>query len=351
MIKKEKIDSADIARLAGVSRATVSRVINKKGVVTPETTEKVMKVIQRYAYTPNLQAQVLAGKHSNTIGLFFTTYSKDIHINFEDSHMDFIIRMVINAASINDYYVLVKTIADPNAPIAQLQIRDMFVQNRIDAGIFINFPNYCGMIEELIASGYIVGLFDHNLSGRNEPNRIIVNMNDKAIVDAVDYLASLGHKRVMCLHGDLDRQNGKQKHDAFRRGAEKHGFYSPPEWQLFTHFSGWSSREVMSRFLKKTRELPTAICCANDAIAFGVMDILKEHGIRIPQDISVTGADDIALSRFVTPALTTSRVDFYNIFHTLTKKVIDYLEKPFEKPCCTTFSSEFVARDSCCRIH
>lgn len=346
MEKKGKIDSAEIARIAGVSRATVSRVINNKGVVKPETVEKVMQVIQRFSYTPNLQAQVLAGKRSNTIGLFFTANARQADRS-EDSHMDFIVSMVIDAASASDFYVLVKTVSDPANALLQSRIRDMFSQNRIDAGIFIGFPNHYALIEELIASGYVLGIFDQYISGRNEPNRIIVNIDGKAMTDSVDYLASLGHTRIMCLHGDPARFSGQEKHDAFQRSLARRGLYSPPEWQLFTRFSGWSAAEQMEQFLKKTKEIPTALCCANDTIAFGALDVLKKHGIRVPDDISVTGADDIRLSRFYTPALTTNRVDFNSLLNTLTSKVIEYLDTPFKRQFRAVFSSELVVRASC----
>lgn len=350
MDKKGKINSSEIARMAGVSRATVSRVINNTGDVKPETAEKVMQIVQRFAYTPNLQAQVLAGKRSNTIGLFFTTGDRQVHKSTEDSHMDFIVGMVIDAASANDFYVLVKTISDPESSLMQSRIRDMFAQGRIDAGIFIGFPNNHALIEELVATGYVVGIFDQQIPGRNEPNRIIVNMDGKAMGDSLDYLVSLGHRRIMCLHGDMARHSGKEKYDAYQAGVARYGLHSPPEWQLFTHFSAWSARAQMEQFLKKARELPTALCCANDTIAFGALEVLKKHGIRAPEDISVTGADDIALSQFFTPALTTNRVDFYSLLNTLTTKVIEYLDTPFERQFQAVYSSELVVRDSCRRI-
>ncbi|MDR2535722.1 MAG: LacI family transcriptional regulator, partial [Treponema sp.] len=151
------IDATEIARIAGVSRATVSRVINNYAFVKPDTRSRVLAVIEQYAYSPNLSAQILAGKPSNTIGLFLTvmdyTSSKS---RLEDTHINFMTERVIHTAMSRGYYVLVYQVGDIAALIEKKKLSDMFIQSRIDAGIFVGFPNQCDVIEELVGRGGVV---------------------------------------------------------------------------------------------------------------------------------------------------------------------------------------------------
>ncbi|GAE36133.1 LacI family DNA-binding transcriptional regulator [Halalkalibacter akibai] len=146
-MKRNKINSAQIAKLAGVSRSTVSRVINNYPNVPSETREKVMKIIKENDYFPDMSAQVLAGKNMRTIGLFIIdkgSVSSDFTSNT-------LITSVIEEASKHDYYVLTNIIRDCRSPNNVERVKAVFYQNRIDAGIFMGTDNHEPLIEELIA--------------------------------------------------------------------------------------------------------------------------------------------------------------------------------------------------------
>ncbi|HEY5584365.1 MAG TPA: LacI family DNA-binding transcriptional regulator [Ruminiclostridium sp.] len=347
----KRINSHEIARIAGVSRSTVSRVINNINNVKPDTRERVLQIIKDYDYSPDFSAQMLAGKPSNTIGLFVSSnrmFSNKISV--EDLLMDFMLARVIEIASEHDYFVLSRIIGDVNDISNQTKIREMFTQRRIDAGIFIGFPNFYSSIEEMVASGYVIGVLDQNIPGRNEPNRIVVNFDDDTMENAVNYLYGLGHRKIATIMGDPRRFNGQQKEQAFFRAMKKLGIVPKKEWIIRGNFNRYLAKLEIEKFLSRNKEMPTAILCANDDMAFGAMKALESFNIKIPDDVSVVGIDDSFLSRYYKPALTSFRVDFDDMLRILTENVIDCIQKPFTEPHRFTISSELIARESSRKI-
>ncbi|MBB6731749.1 LacI family DNA-binding transcriptional regulator [Cohnella sp. CBP 2801] len=345
-MRKSEINSVEIARLAGVSRSTVSRVVNNYANVPPETRAKVMKVIEEHRYVPNLSAQVLAGKGTRTIGLFVIEAG---HVS-SDMLSNMLIASVIENASALGYYVLTHIIRDASDADSARSVKDIFYQRRIDGGIFIGAANEEPLIEELIAEGFKIGLVDQHLPGRNEPNRVVVNFdNERGMLLAVGYLAGLGHKRIGIVNGDMKRLSGQDKYDGFLAAMKEHGLPVEPRWVLPAGFHEEEGYEAMRSFLRSGEERPTAIVMANDSVAFGAIRALREQGLSVPEDLSVVGFDDHALSARFQPALTTVKVDFDGMMRQLTESLIVRIEgeaagqAPEEPPA----GSRLIVRDSC----
>jgi len=350
-MREKRINSEEIARLAGVSRSTVSRVINNCKNVKPKTRERVMKIIEEYSYAPDFSAQMLAGRPSNTIGLFFASNRSSNQISAEDLLVNFMIERIIEIASDYDYFVLTKMIHDVSLERNHARIKEMFVQRRIDGGIFIGFPNYYAPVEEMVASNYVVGIMDQNIPGRNETNRIVVNFDDETVEKAVEYANQLGHRDILVVLGDHRRYNGMQKEQAFYRAMERLGLEIRRDWILRGYFNRNIAYSEMDNFLRNNNgHMPTAIICACDDMAFGVMDSLEEHGYKIPDDISIIGVDDSFMSQYTNPPLTTFKVDFEAMLRNLTENVIACIQEPFDSPCRITFGSELIVRESCKKI-
>lgn len=349
MNDKNRISSAEIARLAGVSRATISRVIHNDNRVKAETREKVLEIIEKFNYSPDIAAQMLAGKKTKTIGFFVVIQDDDtgVDFGFEDTHMLNMIFEIIRVAALRGYFVLVDIVYQMNNKETDQKIKEMFIQRRIDGGIFMNFQNEYPLIETLVEQGFIIGVLDQDISEKTEVNRIVVNYDEKPMEKAVDYLVGLGHKDIMGIHGNISIYSGDEKHKNFIKAMKKHQLIINESWQLFTDFNKEQAYKVMVNFLKENPPLPSAICCGNDNIALGVMVALKEYGLKIPEDISVTGSDDASFAKRLKPKLTTCKVDFRLVLDTLTNKVIDCIERPFTKQFTMKFGSEFIERTSC----
>lgn len=159
----KRISSNDIARMAGVSRSTVSRVINGYSNVPPETYDRVMKVVKKYHYYPQASARALSGKRTNTIGLFWVGRSG---LASDPMTSSYFMHMVDAAAERG--YLLLACFSDDLVEKSNIQnVRRIFMEGRIDAGIFIGVSNTEPLIDELIAMDRIVGVFDYYHEGED----------------------------------------------------------------------------------------------------------------------------------------------------------------------------------------
>jgi len=345
--RKIKIKSEEIARLAGVSRSTVSRVVNNYSNVPVETREKVMKVIEQYNYFPSVSAQVLAGKRVRTIGLFLIgpgNVSGDILTTQ-------LLVSIIEKASEHGYYTLTHIIRDLQDAETVKSAKEMFFQKRIDGGIFIGAAVYEPLIEELIAEGFIVGVLDQKHPDQPQPNRVVANYNnDSGMKQAVAYLAGLGHTKIGVINGDMNRLSGRTKFEGFQKAMNMCNLQVRPEWVLPGNFHESSGYEAIRKLLRDAKELPTAIVAANDSVAFGAIRALKESGLKVPDDISVIGFDDHALSKNHLPALTTIRVEINEMLQHLTSYLIEKIEKETTDIKEIMLECSLVVRDSCRRL-
>ncbi len=347
-MKKSEINSTEIAKLAGVSRSTVSRVINDYPNVPEKTKEKVMKLIEQYNYYPNLSAQVLAGKRTRTIGLFLIDSG---HVS-TDMISNLLIARVIESASQLGYYVLTHIIRNTGDEEAIRTVKESFYQKRIDGGVFIGAANHEPFLEQLIAEGFIVAIVDQDLSGHNESNRLVINFDNRTGAEqAIDYLVSLNHKRIGVICGDLNRFSGPAKLQGFKNAMNKHQLQLVDKWMIPGDFNEVSGYKAIYNLVKSSHDdLPTAIFTANDNVAFGAIRALNELGISVPDDISMIGFDDHALSSRFKPALTTIHVDFEQLMHKLTSALIDRIEKDSKAFEQLMIGTSLVIRDSCRKI-
>lgn len=346
-MRSSEINSVEIARLAGVSRSTVSRVINNYPNVPPETREKVMKVIEQYHYVPNLSAQVLAGKKTRTIGLFMIEAG---HVS-SDMLSNMLLASIIENASASGYYVLTHIIRNTRDEGGVRGIKDIFYQRRIDGGMFIGAANEEPLIEELVDEGFIVGVVDQHLPGRNEANRIVVNYdNEYGMKLAVGYLAEMNHREIGIVNGDMARYSGPSKFEGFLAAMRHHGLEVQDRWILPGGFHEEDGYRALRAFLDTGERLPTAMVMANDSVAFGAIRALRERGLSVPEHLSIVGFDDHALSARFQPALTTVKVDFNGMMKQLTEAVIRRIEGAEDNDIEQAASSRLIVRDSCRKL-
>ena len=343
-MRNSDINSEEIARLAGVSRSTVSRVINNYANVPPETREKVMKVIEQYHYVPNLSAQVLAGKKTRTIGLFMIEAG---HVS-SDMLTNMLLASVIENASASGYYVLTYIIRNTKDENSTREIKEIFYQRRIDGAIFIGAANEEPLVEELISEGYIVGVMDQHLPGREESNRVIVNFdNAHGMMLAVGYLAELNHREIGIVNGDMNRYSGTDKYEGFLAAMKHYGIPVREKWVLTGGFHEQNGYDAIHAYLDAGGRLPTAMIMANDSVAFGAIRALRERELSVPENLSIVGFDDHVLSARFQPALTTVKVDFDGMMKRLTQAVIRQIEGDEDRAIDQASASRLVVRDSC----
>lgn len=185
----KRINSNDIARLAGVSRSTVSRVVNGYSNVPEETREKVMKVIKEHHYYPLLSGQLLTGKGTKTLGLFWMGRAGIARDSLTSSYF----MHIVDAAARRGYLVLACVLDNITEKHNINYVRKIFMEGRIDAGIFIGTSNTEPLVDELVGLEKIVGLFDYYHENEDIPNRICVNFDRNSGEETIDYQIGRAH--------------------------------------------------------------------------------------------------------------------------------------------------------------
>jgi LacI family transcriptional regulator len=295
------VTSRDVAKRAGVSRTTVSFVLNEvEGVnISDETRRRVLAAAQELGYVPDAAAQALASRRTRIIGLVF---SRSYHHLASDDFLLQIVDGLLDVVRQHGIRLLLDSVENMDQEDAYLGLARA---KRID-GIIISVPRSDDReLHALAEEGFPVVLIGHlpnvNICSVDVDNRIAARM-------AVEHLMSLGHTRIGCITNAhpsfisaFDRLRGYREMladagIAFDEALVRYGNYSPE-----------SGFEAMVSLLQEP-DLPTAVFVASDVVAFGAMAAIQESKLKIPDDIAVVGLDDVPLSRFFYPPLTTVRL-------------------------------------------
>ena len=321
-----------VARRARVSIATVSRVLNNASVVKTSTRARVMKAIEELKYHPNLHARSLAGGKSRTIGMIVS--------NMENPFFFDIYKTVASDVHARGYEVVMAN-TDYNAEQLVTSIR-LMIGRRVAGLAAVVSEMAPELIDELTGSGIPVVFYD---VGQPRPNITNIRVDYRRGIDKViDYLHSTGHQHVAFIghHSMLGPINERMK--AVTDAVAKYS--SMRVRSIAADSDTLDGGRHAARALLASGEQPTAIICVNDITAVGALRELRERGIRVPQDISVTGFDNVKLSEFCFPALTTVHIPRDRIGHIMCDRlippagVIETIEHEI------VIDPEFVLRDS-----
>jgi DNA-binding LacI/PurR family transcriptional regulator len=322
----------EVARRAGVSTATVSRVLNNVDVVRKATRARVMKAIEDLRYQPNLHARTLAGGKSRTIGLIVSNMANPFFID--------IFRTLESDAHAHGYEVVIaNTDYRPEQLVASVRL---MIGRRV-AGLAAMISEMDpDLIDELASSNipcvfYDVGAARHNITNI----RVSYSLGIDKIVD---YLHELGHRRMAFIghHATLAPLDERRK--AFMDAL---GRYQPGvDYRISLDADSLEGGRQAARQLLSTGFEPTAIICANDLMALGVLRELRDRSLRVPEDVSVTGFDDIQFAEFCSPALTTVHIPRDRIGHIASESLIPHSRETFPTGREIVIEPEFVLRDS-----
>ncbi len=343
--------SEEIAKIAGVSRSTVSRVINNYSNVPEKTREKVMKVIKEYHFEPNTSARVLAGKGTDTLGLFlFSIYDKkNPHRVYGNSYFGPFVDAVIDTGNYKGYYIMVHTIYDPSEC---WRIRQTFSQKRIDGGIIIGTERTQEIQSILSELNYPLAIVDYDpeeikaIMPRDAKISVINSDDAKGMSACVDELVSLGHTEIGFIEGRDTTYSGYIRKEEFINRMAYHGLSVNKNHWLKGEFVRVKT-EAAVRKLIKSGDIPTAIIACNDEMALAAMDTFKQQGFRVPEDISIIGYDDSPAASVVRPSLSTIRIPFYNMAQKAVEALSDMLENKTTGLMHHQLDVELIQRESC----
>jgi LacI family transcriptional regulator len=282
----------EVATLAGVSLATVSRVLNNNPNVRPSTREKVLTAIKELGYQPNLLASALMTKQTRTIGLLVPDISNPYFAE--------LCRSVEDACAARGFSTVICN-TDERLDREERQIT-LLRQKGVDGMIFASALEGDENILRLIKSEYPVVLLSRGLDGQ-PVDQVTVDDLEGGLV-ATRYLLGLGHRRIALFSGPLRSTPGLYRKKGFEAALELAGMTVDTSLMESGQFTITSGMEMMERLLAKADPLPSAIVAGNDLIAIGAMKVLRRHGIAVPEAISIVGYDHTLLAEIVDPPLT-----------------------------------------------
>lgn len=325
----------DIARIADVSIATVSMVLNNKdNGITQKTREKVLRISQELNYRPNQLARGLVTKKTNTLGFVLP----DITNPFFPQ----IVRAAEDTA--NKYgYNLILCNTDDDSQKERLYI-EVLKEKCVDGIIFTSSirPNDKN-IKMLVDYKIPFVFLDRYI---NTGDGLVVRTDGtQGMFDVVTYLIEMGHEKIAFISGPKESSTASGRYMGYVKAIKKSGI--PIDEKLIAEgdYKIDGGKKAMEKLLKREVSF-TAVACANDLMAVGAMEILRKNNIDIPEDISVTGFDDIELSKVIHTKLTTVSQPCYDMGSYATKMLINLIEGKVLKENNLILRPKLVIRDS-----
>jgi len=284
----------DIARLARVSHSTVSRALNGSDEVSAATVARIRRIAEQTGYRASAAARSLVMGRSDMIGVVVT--------NIADPFVAGVVSGIEDMAEQHGYSVF---LANSNGE-AEREVRVVrsFEERRVD-GIIVTSSRVGALYVPLLERMQVPVVLLNNQHPSQFAHSVLID-NEGASVTATRHLIGLGHRRIAYLGDRFGHQSDKERYEGYRRALREAGIeYSA---DLVAHGDGKpeGGEEAMARLLA-LRNPPTAVFCYNDMSALGAMRRIRDSGWRIPGDVSVAGFDDLYISRYLEPPLTTVR--------------------------------------------
>jgi DNA-binding LacI/PurR family transcriptional regulator len=321
----------DVARHAGVSHQTVSRVINDSDKVRPATRDHVNASIAELGYRPNEMARSMARGRSGILAC--------IAPNLTDYTFASLIEGAQNAAREHGYFLLSASAHDETQFSTLI---DQLITTRRTEGILVINP-YVNERYRHLPNGVPVVFAG---ARPREDGTTSVALDDVAVArQATEHLLSLGHRTIGMITGPMEEDCAQDRHQGYREALAGAGVPLTTDLILEGNWgaeSGYTG--LITLFEQENR--PTALFMQNDSMAVGALRAARDLGLRVPEDISVVGVDDIPYSSYFTPPLTTFRQDFEHIGAKATRLLVDAIENPTDERTHLLISAELVLRRS-----
>jgi LacI family transcriptional regulator len=316
----------ELAKIIGVSRVTLSKVINGAGGVSPKTEEKVKKYIEEYNFEPNSRARSLVGKEEQIIG-FISAYSESYSgasKNIASHFATELVNLAVNSAQKRGYKTLV-CLTDVEKDVNSIE--RLFNGKLIRGAILLGYNIGNEDIDRIGSKGYPLVLVNQERDSHYR-NTVVVNMDDQiSAYFAIEKLVENGHRDILYIGCNRRRLPAMRRHEGVMSALKKHESEIQKFSEIDCNFSEEKAyEEVKKLYADKAAKNPTGIFAANDVMAIGAMNALKELGYRIPEDVSIIGFDDIPLANYITPGLTTMRCNFEQIADIAVNSLIDMIE-------------------------
>ncbi|MCL2618693.1 MAG: LacI family transcriptional regulator [Defluviitaleaceae bacterium] len=299
------MNSFEVSRIAGVSRSTVSRVVNGYSNVPEGTRARVQAVIDKYGYSPNNAARNLAGKPSNVVGLFILDKGADNrNIICSSPFYSMFMAHIADKLQERGCHLLVSVVKSGEVMQA---VKGIYTQKIISGGIFMGEIVQDDVLQWLSANNHYAMLVNQR-EKPDMPGIILLNTeNYLGAYKAVEVLIRYGHRRIAHIVGSMEKASSKERFAGYRDSLGQGGLVFDESIVVTANIhreqSGYEAAKNL--FLNIQGSIPTAVFCANDLTAFGTIRALSELGYKVPKDVSVMGFDNVEAGKYIVPSLST----------------------------------------------
>ena len=292
----KKLTVKEIAKMAGVSVTAVSFVLNNKPGVSDGTRKKVQKIIDETGFKPNLNSKKLLFNKSYNICLIVNSFSSP----FEDLFYFEVTRGILNRSQKYHYSITIATTSS-----SKNELPDIVYSGDTDGIIFMQ-----DISQKLMDKATKCGVPSVIVDSHSVDERILSIAPDyrKATADATKHLIERGHQKIAIIASKTVPNFFKQTLSGFKEVMKAHNIMPEPDFYGISEINEETAYEAARQLLSRENR-PTAIVCTVDSFAIGAMRCAKDLGLSIPKDISFIGIDDILLSRYIEPKLTTIGID------------------------------------------
>lgn len=293
----DRVTINDIARMAEVSKKTVSRVLNDHPLVKEETRKRVKAIMEEHGYLPDPQARALAFRRSFLIGLAYDNPSPQYVVNMQ--------RGILDALEGSDYQLVLQPV-DRQDPEYLDKIK-RFVERHRPTGLIMppsvsEDEAVAEMLREHKCEFVRIGSVE-----LDEPGRLVRTHDADGAAQAARHLAGLGHKRIAHIHGPRSFRSSHERLFGFRQGLAEFGIDLDPKLTIEAGYTFESGVRAADNLLSLS-DRPTAIFTGNDEMAIGVYTSARNAGLQVPEDLSIVGFDDTPMAGRIAPPLTTVRL-------------------------------------------
>lgn len=324
----------DVARRAGVSVATVSRVLNKSGPVSPEAAQRIHEAADALHYVPHGGARSLITSKTSTIGVLLP----DLYGGFFSE----MIRGIDQTAQQHGYHLL---LSGSHNRRAEMEAAMRAMRGRTD-GLIAMSPHFdsATLVQNLPASLPVILL---SCEARAEEHQVIAIDNAGGAAAMVQHLLGLGHRRIAMVKGEEGHFDTDERLQGYRCALQAAGIVPDPAYEVQGDFSEASGYRAVQELLALAVR-PTAIFCANDSMAIGGLRAVHDADLRVPADITVVGFDDIPLANYLSPPLTSVHVPIFEMGERAATRLIAALKgEPVSERRHERLPTRLVVRSSC----
>ena len=329
-----KLTIAEIARRAGVSKTTVSRVLNNRPDVDQDTRQRILDLIKETGYVPRAAAVSLAAGRTGLVGLLAPSLLRPWTLQ--------IIQGIADAIESTEYEFLLYTtsMADRNQ-----ETYARALTSGLTDGLIVILPRGLGMehLAELRRQSFPIALIDYRGQELDAPS--VVAANTSGARKAVEHLVSLGHRRIGIITGLMDLGCSKDRLDGYRQTLRNANLEVSSDLIVPGDFSEPSGYEGMHQLMSLPNP-PTAVFSSNDEMALGAMRAANELGLSIPEDVSLVGFDAVPMSQFTTPSLTTVRQPMFDMGRQAAEMLLQQIDGKELSESRVVLPTELIVRES-----